>query len=140
MKAAITLITRQTDNGDTQETRMEAAGLLLERGGEVSLRYIEPKTEDGTGASVRVTLDGARAMMERTGPITALMPLECGREQVWHYDTPYGKMKFLVRCTELYNEMTANGGRFFAAYTVDTAGSTEGMACTMEFLVKEVQE
>ncbi len=140
MKAEITLITRQTDNGDTQENRIDTTGLLIERGGDLTLRYTEPKTEDGGGSSVRVTLENTRILMERTGPITARMPLENGRRQPWKYDTPYGAMEFSVLCTAFHNEMTAKGGRFFAAYTVDTAGNTEGMACTMEFLVKEVQE
>lgn len=142
MKVAVCLVTRQHDGEETQESRIESHGFLTQETDGLLLRYKEPQNEEAYGASVRMTVRENAVLIERQGPISARMPLSPRRKQMWQYDTPYGAMELSVSCTEFCNELTAAGGRFYAAYIVETtsAEGADGMACTMEILVKEVSE
>ena len=141
MNVSVTLVTRQQDGDDVQETHIDSTGVLEQRNDTWLLNYTEPKTEESgeTAVKVRVYVDGL--MMWRKGDINAVMPLQVGKQYNWKYETPYGLMEFPVKCERFNSKMTATGGRFFAAYTVKTAGDTaDGMQCTMEISVKEVAQ
>ena len=139
-KVTVRLTTSQTLDGTTEQTVVESIGTLEKSDGGWLLTYAEPKNEDSYGADVRMTVQVNSALIERKGPISAHMPLVVQRDTVWQYDTPYGTMDIPVRCDKMDNQLTATGGRFSAAYIVSTPGDPSGMACTMEILVKDVQE
>lgn len=140
MNVNVTLITRQQDGADVQESRIEAVGTLERFGDTWKLCYAEPKTEDSYGADVQMTVGVDGTMIRRKGPLSATMPLQAAKRHTWRYDTPYGPMEFPVFCERTESMFTATGGRFFAAYTVETAGESCGMRCTMEISVKEVAQ
>ena len=141
MNVDVKLVTRQTDEDNVQESRIEAVGTFERCGDAWRLCYTEPKTEEAYGADVQMTIYVDSALIRRKGPLSATMPLQAGKRHTWKYDTPYGRMEFPVFCEKIEGKFTATGGRFFAAYTVETAGETAGgMRCTMEISVKEVAQ
>ena len=141
MNVNVKLVTRQTDGDTVQESCIEAVGTLECRGDTWRICYTEPKTEESYGADVQMTIHIDGTLIRRKGPLSAMMPLQAGKRHTWRYDTPYGRMEFPVFCEKVNSKFTATGGRFFAAYTVETAGdASDGMRCTMEISVEEVAQ
>lgn len=138
MTVNITLKTRQEQNGETDEVTLSALGTLTADGDTYTLRYTEP-TENG-GTAVCVTA-AHRVTVQRRGETASTLIFAAGERHACPYETPYGVLTLYTACDELQNELTAAGGRVYAAYQLDTGDPREPIGqCTMEILVEEVAE
>ena len=81
MKVTVEFLTRQVSDGDCEETRFTAVGLLEETEAGLCLRYVEPPDEatERDGAAVRATVSGGRLTIERQSTtVNSHMVLEEG--------------------------------------------------------------
>ncbi len=139
MKKQITLITRQTQDGEVAETKLTATGTWETTPNGRLLRYREPPSEEAAGAAVCITFHEQRLLVERQGETRSRLLFVPGKRQLCRYDTPYGAIPMHATCTVLQQEIGKHGGRAFAAYQLEL-GESEPLACTMEILVKDVSQ
>ena len=134
MKVQISLRSAQTIDGDTAESEMTACGTWERTPHGVRLCYTE--SDNDGGATVTVTVRGARTVIERRGEISSQLILEEGKRHACRYETPYGCLELHTKAKRLLFSDLGNTAVLRADYTLEMNG-----ACTeqeIEFRIKEV--
>lgn len=139
MKVQVWLTTCQRQDGETNESGLEAVGTLTTEADSVRLCYDEPACDGADGAAVCLTVSPERLVLERQGEMQSRMVFVPDKRCLCRYYTPYGELRLHTVCTALECTLTANGGRVFAAYQLEMGEGTP-TECTMEITVKEVSE
>lgn len=131
MKVTVHFCNRQTADGETIPTALDAAGTLNTTKNGVKLCYTEPD-----GATVTVSAADNRVLFIRRGEITTRLTLEEKKQHLCHCKTPYGEMTFPVDTHGLRADLSAGGGTICAHYTM-TMGN-DVIKNEIEILVEEV--
>ncbi len=133
MRAQITVKGIQHMDGETAETLQQAAGILRQSPGGMTLTY---KQEDTVTV---VTVSSEQIIIERRGEYSSRLILETGKTHSCPYGTPYGSFMLGVTARKITNELQENGGRLTLAYELDM-GSGMTTDHEIEILVKEVSQ
>ena len=134
MKVEITLVSRQSMDGDTAETVTRARGTLDLLPDSAVLTYTT--TEDGDTDTTSLTIEAQRVTIDRRGTYRSRLILEQGQTHLCRYETPYGTFTLGVTAHRIGSTVCENGGCLQLAYALDMGGSsTEN---EIEITIKEV--
>lgn len=131
MKVSVRFSNRQTADGETTLTTIDAVGTLSATKNGIKLCYTETD-----GATATVSVDDTRVLLIRQGEITTRLILEQNRQHLCRCKTPYGEMTFPVDTHQLSVDLSALGGTIRAHYTMGMGNDT--IKNEIEILVEEV--
>lgn len=133
MKVTVRFSNRQTADGETAQTVLDALGTLQTTSNGIKLCYAEA---DETNATVTVSVCDNRILFIRQSEITTRLILEQNKQHLCHCKTPYGEMTFPVDTHQLSADFSAHCGTIRAHYTLVTGNET--VKNEIEILVEEV--
>ena len=109
----------QIVEGQSDRVEMAARGTLEELDNGYAVSYVE---RDGPmeGCMTRLTLDGPRMAMLRTGEYASEMILERGRRHTCSYTTPYGQLMLGVFARQVDYQIQNGDGKIEVSYTLDS--------------------
>ncbi len=131
MKVTVRFCNRQTADGETNLTTIDAVGRLTTTKNGVKLCYTETD-----GATVTVSVDDNRILFIRQSEITTRLLLEQNKQHLCRCKTPYGEMTFPVDTHQLSVDLSAIGGTIRTVYTMVMGNGT--IKNEIEILVEEV--
>ena len=131
MNVTVHFCNRQTADGETIPTVLDATGTLNTTKNGFKLCYTEPD-----GAAVTVSVDDTRILFIRKSEITTRLLLEENKQHLCHCQTPYGDMTFPADTHKLSAKISATGGAICAGYTMSMGNGT--INNELEILVEEV--
>lgn len=134
MNVEITLVSRQTIDGETQEEVTTAAGTWCTCEGGGVLTYAT--TEDGQTDTTRLIVEDKQVTVAREGSCHSRLILEVGQTHLCPYETPYGTFSLGVTATAIDVKMAPTGGNIQLTYTLDMGGAAAHN--TIEITIKEV--
>ncbi len=131
MKVTVHFCNRQTADGETNLTTIDAKGTLNPTKNGFKLCYTEPD-----GATVTISVADNRVLFTRQGEITTHLLLEEKKQHLCRCTTPYGEMTFPVDAHQLSADLSAVGGTIRTVYTMVMGNET--INNEIEILVEEV--
>lgn len=119
----ITLRGTQGLDGQEETVELVTEGTLEAIRGGWRLRYEEGELL-GTGPvhSTLTVLGQTRAVMERSGEMTARLVVERGKRSDCLYRLPEGEMMMGLFGEKIVNALTETGGRIYLSYSLDADG------------------
>ena len=126
-KVNISLISRQFDGDNTEQTELMTEGelKLYSNGYELCYDESEASGYEGSVTSVKVRNEELVTIM-RSGNAKMELVLEKGKKHHCHYGTPYGDFMVGVSAKKIISEMNESGGRLDLSYVIDINSSYVG--------------
>ena len=126
-KVNISLISKQFDGENTEQTELMTEGELKLYGDGYELSYDESMASgfEGSVTSVRVKNKGL-VTLKRRGEANMELVLELGKKHHCLYGTPYGDLMVGVSAKGISTDMTEEGGRLDLSYVIDVNSSYVG--------------
>jgi uncharacterized beta-barrel protein YwiB (DUF1934 family) len=116
----ITVIGRQTVDGETDTIEVITTGDCTEENGRITITYPEFAEEDpNIRTDTTVVLDGGRLSIERRGEMSSRLMLEKGVRHQCLYDTPMGSMMIGIFTDSITADLSPAGGDIRASYQLD---------------------
>lgn len=135
--AKINFKTKQTANGETDESELFTLGEYRIHKGDYFIDYDETETTGYNGCHVQLHLSGNTLTMTRTGNAFSSLVFEKGERHFCHYGTEYGGCMVGITTTQLNVKLGENGGEIAVTYSIDVnAGlvTTNELRLTVELL------
>ena len=123
MDVTVTLLTRETANGEMSETTSSAAGDYTNESGVHTLRFFLD------GAHTTIVFDGRAVTVERSDKdVFSAFVFESGKRLDGRYDTPYGSLPLAVYTETLDSVLTAFGhGKLHLVYRLYLSGEEQSL-------------
>ena len=119
-KYRITVIGKQTVDGESDKIEVITAGDMTRADGKITITYPEYTEETPARQSdTTVTLDGRILSIDRTGEMSSHLILEKGVRHECLYSTPMGQMFIGIFTDEIHADLDEHGGEIRAAYQLD---------------------
>lgn len=123
-------------DGESEGYEMLLTGQLLEKAGNIYLKYEEVQ-EDKT---IRTTmkLGSEQALIMRNGAVKMRLPLNIIEQQMGHYESEFGSMPLVIDTKEMMFTKQAVSGDFHVQYDLLMGGQSVGNY-TLDITFTEVQ-
>ena len=135
MNAEITIVSRQSMDGECAESVTTVQGTLSTLPDGASLTYTT--TEDGVADTTCIAMEATRVTIDRRGSNRSCLVLEPGQTHLCRYETPYGAFSLGVTARLVTGAITDTGGHLRLAYELDMGGGTATQH-EIEITIKEV--
>ncbi len=119
--AYITILSTASVDGEVSNSEITSRGQFKKiSDDEFTFSYKESAATGFEGCSTKIEFkSNERLNIFRTGDVTTNLLLARGKKQFTHYNTPYGSLSIGIKTHDIINELTENGGNFYAKYTID---------------------
>jgi uncharacterized beta-barrel protein YwiB (DUF1934 family) len=119
-KFLITVIGKQTVDGETNTIEVITTGDCVDENGVITITYPE-FSEDNPNirTDTTVILDGGMLSIERRGEMSSRLMLEKGARHQCLYETPMGSMMIGIFTDSITADLTPQGGDIRASYQLD---------------------
>lgn len=131
--ANITLIIKQTAEGETDSSELITRGEFRYHKGSYFIDYDETEATGYDGSHVQLRVADGVMNMTRTGKAFSSLLFEDGQRHYCHYGTEYGSCMIGITTLEIKNTLSAQGGEVCARYTIDV---NAGLVTTNEITVR----
>jgi uncharacterized beta-barrel protein YwiB (DUF1934 family) len=116
----ITVIGKQTVDGESDKIEVITEGDIRETGDKLVITYPEyPEDDPQKKTDTTVTLDGGILSIERKGEMSSHLILEQGKRHECLYQTPMGQMFIGIFTDDIKVDLNEHGGEITAAYQLD---------------------
>lgn len=116
----ITVVGRQTVDGETEKIEVITEGELREDDGKITITYPEyPEDDPAKKTDTAVILDRGILSIERTGEMSSHLILEQGVRHECLYQTQIGQMFIGIFTDSIRADINEHGGEINAAYQLD---------------------
>lgn len=130
--ASITLIIKQTADGETDSSELFTKGEFREQGGSYYIDYDESEATGFEGSHVQLKISDDTVTMTRTGTAFSNLIFENGKRHYCHYGTEFGDCMVGISTTDMRREMNGSGGKLYVKYTIDV---NAGLMLTNEITI-----
>ena len=131
--ANITLIMKQTADGEVDTSELFTKGEFRLHNGEYFVDYDESEATGYEGSHVQLRINDKLVTMTRTGAAFSSLIFERGERHFCHYGTEYGDCMIGITTVGLDTDLDESGGRIFIKYTLDV---NAGLMLTNEITIK----
>lgn len=83
------------------------------------ITYDEAEGIGYENCSVKISVDGEKVFIERTGPAASSFNIEKNVKHHSIYGTPYGEFTMGINTYDVKNGLTGHGGRLWFKYSID---------------------
>ena len=83
------------------------------------IAYDEAEGIGYENCSVKISAEGEKVFIERTGPAASSFNIEKNVKHHSIYGTPYGEFTMGINTYDVKNELTGQGGRLWFKYSID---------------------
>lgn len=114
------------NNLDTEEVIevVTPGKFRVEENGTYKAIYEETEISGMMGTTTTLLIGNDELVLEREGSTNAKMNFKKGETSISIYDTPYGMLDLQIHTDELEVDITENGGKVFAKYSLELGGQT----------------
>ena len=108
----------QTDEYDNNTMELYTEGMLTHDDGKYIIEYDESELSGMENTRTRLTVDGDRVQLLRTGLVETEFVLLKSRVFEAAYDTPFGMMQMSVLPTQIMSDLSEEKGRINLEYVI----------------------
>ncbi len=108
----------KTDEGEDKVEFFTVGRYSFGEGGSV-IAYDEAEGIGYEGCSVKISAEGEKVFIERTGPAASSFSIERNVKHHSIYGTPYGDFTMGINTFDVQNTLGREGGRLWFKYSID---------------------
>lgn len=116
-RVKISLRSRHTAGGESEEIRQELEGFLEKEGENWIISWQEPPDGSGDGSS-RLALFSGGAILHKTGETASKMVFREGKTHTFSYETPYGSIPMSLTAEKVSSALSPDGGQVELVYAL----------------------
>ncbi len=106
------------EDGEEDTLELLTEGRLIKEDEKYTIEYDESELSGMENTSTRVTVDGDRVHLQRTGMLQSEFVFTKSQRYEAVYDTPFGSMQMAVTPTQIKSDVSSEKGRIDLEYVV----------------------
>lgn len=106
------------EDGEEDTLELLTEGRLIKEDEKYTIEYDESELSGMENTSTRVTVDGDRVYLQRTGMLQTEFVFTKSQRYEAVYDTPFGAMQMAVTPTQIKSDVSSEKGRIDLEYVV----------------------
>lgn len=119
-RVKISLQSRHTVGGESEEIKQELDGLLTREGENWTVSWQDPPGTSEGGAT-RLALFSGGAILHKTGEVNSKMVFREGKTHTFSYKTPYGSIPMSLTAERVFSSLSHRGGKVALCYSLSMA-------------------